>query len=137
MGRPTKYKPEYCEMLIAHMSKGLSLETFAFDINVSVQSIYEWEKAHEEFFEACARARLGSRKFWEQQGIDGLHNGMNANVWSFNMKNRFRWSDRTEIEQQTNVTGSLDLVQLSQAEKLKLLKQQTEELEKLNAIDIG
>jgi hypothetical protein len=24
MGRPSDYKPEYCEMLIEHMSKGLS-----------------------------------------------------------------------------------------------------------------
>ena len=28
VGRPTKYKPEYCEMLIEHMSEGLSFESF-------------------------------------------------------------------------------------------------------------
>ena len=33
MGRPTKYKKKYCKMLIDHMKKGLTYETFAATID--------------------------------------------------------------------------------------------------------
>jgi transposase len=138
-GRPTKYKPEYCEMIVEHMAKGYTLETFAATIDTSKNTIYEWEKAHQEFRDACARARIKCQMMWETEGIHGLHNGMNSSHWAFNMKNRFGWKDKIEVDQQTAITGSIgvDLVQMTEGEKIKLLKKQAEELEKLNAIDVG
>ena len=56
-GRPTLYRPEYCEMVIQRMSEGFSLTAFAGFIGVSKHAIYEWIAAHADFGNAVARAR--------------------------------------------------------------------------------
>lgn len=55
-GRPSKYKPEYCEMLITHLSKGFSYESYAAVVKVDFDTLYEWEKVHPEFSEAKKKA---------------------------------------------------------------------------------
>lgn len=64
-GRPTKYKPEYCEMLIEHMAEGLSYEAFAGIVSVSYQTIYDWE-IHKEFLEAKEIGFSKCLLFWEK-----------------------------------------------------------------------
>jgi formylmethanofuran dehydrogenase subunit A len=56
-GRPSEFRPEYCELVIEHMSKGYSLTAFAGLIRVARDSVYEWIKAERAFSDAVARAR--------------------------------------------------------------------------------
>lgn len=119
-GRPTKYKPEYCGQLIEHMSSGLSYESFAAVVGVNRDTIFHWETLHEEWKEAKAEAFSQSLLFWEKQGIEGLYaetiygdNGkpissksINATIWVFNMKNRFKWRDKQPDEIDTVVNNN-------------------------------
>ena len=92
-GRPTKYKPEYCTMLIEHMSSGLSFESFGANVDVCEDTLYEWAKVYPEFSEAKKIARIQCLKFWERIGIAGMSGkikGFNAAIWIYNMKCRFR-----------------------------------------------
>lgn len=103
VGRPTDYRPEYCEMLIEHMSKGYSYETFAAVVNASKQTIYDWEKVNPAFLDAKAKAFAQCQLHWEKLSVDNpftdpKRGGLNASVWIFNMKNRFKWTDRVEVE---------------------------------------
>jgi hypothetical protein len=103
VGRPTDYKPEYCDMLIEHMSKGFSYESFAGLIGTCKQTIYTWEKANPEFLDAKNRAFSACNLFWEKLAIDNPYThpkegGLNTGLWIFNMKNRFKWTDRVEVE---------------------------------------
>lgn len=113
-GRPSKYKPEYCDLVVEHMEKGLSFEAFAAVIKVNRDTIYEWEKVHPEFAEAKKNASDANLLFWEKLGIDHILNisesfgegfskskSLNASVWIFNMKNRFKWRDSTDVNQTT------------------------------------
>jgi hypothetical protein len=117
-GRPSKYKEEYCEMLIAHLTKGFSYETFAAIVNVDRDTIYEWETAHPKFSDA---KRLGVSKahyFWENIGLHGTTGqipGFNVTCWIFNMKNRFKWHDNIKVE---NVADPLDKTKDNVIEKL-------------------
>lgn len=100
-GRPTKYKPEYCQKLIDIMSEGFSYEAAAAKIGVNKTTLYEWEKHFEEFSNAKEQAFEMNRVFWESAGIEGLWNEkderqLNNTVWVFNMKNRFGWRDKVE-----------------------------------------
>ncbi len=91
MGRPSKYKPEYCEMLIKHMETGLSFESFAGVVSVCRDSLYEWEKVYEEFSYA---KKIGFQKnllTWEKIMLShaiGKNKG-NVAVAFFQVKNRF------------------------------------------------
>jgi len=112
-GRPSKYKEEYCDMLIDHMGKGLSYESFAGLLSICRDTLYEWESKHEVFSYSKKVGKEKSLLFWEQQGIDGLYatsiietstDGtktatavkMNTSAWIFIMKNRCGWRDNIE-----------------------------------------
>jgi hypothetical protein len=99
-GRPTDYKPEYCEQLIEHMRMGYSYDTFAAVADVCVDTLYEWEKKHPEFSDAKKRARIKGQLVWEQMGMQGMRTegAFNSAVWIFNMKNRFKWHDQVKVE---------------------------------------
>lgn len=93
-GRKSTYDPNYCELLIEHMKRGLSFETFGSKISKDRKTLYNWVEAHPEFKEAKEIAHLHSQYFWESRGIEGLtERGFNAAVWIFTMKNRFKWVD--------------------------------------------
>lgn len=103
-GAPTKYKEEYCEALVKHMSKGLSFESFAATINVNRDTLYEWCKQHEKFSDAKKRGRDHSLLLWEQIGLGGTTGkvpGFNVTAWIFNMKNKHFWRDRIEVQDST------------------------------------
>ena len=99
-GRPTKYKSEYCELLIQHMAEGMSYEAFAGhpDVAVSKQTIYDWEKEHPDFLDAKKKGFQLCQYAWEQAGaIRALKDKDFSWVgWYMNMKNRFRWRDKVE-----------------------------------------
>lgn len=98
-GRPTKYRPEYCELLISHMESGLSFESFAGAIGVTKQIIYDWLERHPEFLDAKKIADPKCQLFYEKIGrsaMAGKIPNFNTAVWIFNMKNRFGWVDRLE-----------------------------------------
>lgn len=109
-GRPTSYLPEYCDMLIEHMSKGFSFESFSGLIDVSNKTLYNWLDNQPKFLHAKEVAFEKSRLFWEDVGIQ-LSTGIcagNASVAIFNMKNRFprQWRDKHELDV-SNTDGTL------------------------------
>jgi hypothetical protein len=104
-------------MLIDHMAKGYSFESFGSVTDTCKDTLYEWVKVHPEFSDSKKRATEKSRYWWESQGIDNILNkkemtkdsegntvlvetSLNAAAWIFNMKNRFKeeWRDKQEIE---------------------------------------
>ena len=122
VGRPTKYKPQYCQELIDHMTKGLSYECFIpSDQYVRTSTLYEWEKKFPDFSEAKATAFHKNRIFWESIGVNQASGIVqhdvpgNATAYVFNMKNRFNWSDKRQVTIEDN--SKYD-------EQLKALKEQ-------------
>lgn len=95
MPRPSKYKREYQEIMIEHLSKGFSFESYAAKINVCRDTLYEWVKVHPEFSDAKKRGEAKSLLFWEQKFIENIQfpKTFNTTGWIFLMKNRFRWRD--------------------------------------------
>lgn len=96
VGRPSKYQPQFCEMLIQHMSEGLSFETFASVIKVDRDTIYEWCNKHPDFSDAKKTASLACQLFWEKLGRNGAAGkikNFNSTAYIYNCKNRFRKSE--------------------------------------------
>lgn len=106
IGRPTAYKKKYCQLLIDHMKQGLSFESFGGVAEVSKQTLYDWMQKHGEFLDARRKGDTLSLLQWEKMGIAGMTAKIkffNGHIWALNMKARFRWSDRMEIEQNSRV----------------------------------
>lgn len=108
VGRPTKYKEEYCQMLIDHMSEGYSFDSFAGIVEVNIDTLYEWAKVHAKFSDAKNIGTAKSMAWWERIGRMGMINEIpffNDRIWRLNMINRFRaqWSDGTKNENNDKV----------------------------------
>ena len=70
LGRPSKYRPEYCQMAEAIGREGLSLACLASDLNVSRDTISEWCEVYPDFSAACHRAKLHRGAFWERHNLN-------------------------------------------------------------------
>ena len=111
-GRPTAYRKEYCAMLVEHMGKGRSFETFGIEVGVHPDTVDVWASLevvevngtkverpkHPEFRSAKKEGVKAALKYWEQLGVDLITGKIKgkAAVWIFSMKNRFKWTDRME-----------------------------------------
>lgn len=100
-GRPTKYKPEYCDMAIKFMRDGYSTKAFAGHIGVALSSVYKWRDEHPEFDDAIEAAQAAGALWWEDRLRHVAQTGDgNASAAIFGVKNRSReeWKDRQEHE---------------------------------------
>lgn len=111
MGRPTDYRPEFCEQVIEYGKLGKSLAWMASEFDVSRECIYEWMRVHPEFSDAMTRARAHSQRWWEDKGQDNIlslpgQGTLNAGVYSRSMAARFPddWREKQEIEHKGGVT---------------------------------
>jgi len=99
-GRPTDYKPEYCQMIIEHMKQGRSIKSFGSVVNACENTIHSWKEKNPEFLRSIKVGEQHSFAFWERLGIAGAAGkvkNFNAASWIFNMRNRFGWRDNVEI----------------------------------------
>ena len=123
--RPRCYKPEYCQMLIDHLTKGHSFESFGGRINMGYSTMYTWVDPKSpvfepDFLEAKEIGLTLGLKVWERIGKKGMlgqhkttvdtntRDGgistlkvaakFNAVVWAMTMKNRYPKLYRDRVE---------------------------------------
>lgn len=72
VGRPTDYRPEYCEHLVEHMKEGGSFPAFAGVVGVSIQTVYDWTENNAEFLEAKKRGEAANLLFFENIALGGI-----------------------------------------------------------------
>lgn len=118
----TKYQDDYPDLLIEHMSDGLSFESFGAKIEVHKDTLYEWLKKYEEFRESYLVGQAKSRLFWERLGVmgcQGLIKNFSATVWIFTMKCRFGYRDGSETGHQSESKHDQPLIYKTQWRKLE------------------
>ena len=124
VGRPTNYRPEYCERVVELGSQGYSVAMIIADIGAgSRQTISEWMKAHREFGDAMTRARDLALAWWERKGLENTGNrDFNSNLYRIIMMARFGQDGYREKQIIETVQGApcADLRQLSPEEREQL-----------------
>jgi orotate phosphoribosyltransferase-like protein len=113
-GRPTKYSKEYAERLPYLFREGMSIYEVAAELGISIDTYYAWKKKHKEFSEANKKGVALSQAWWEELGRQGAagRTSINPATWIFNMKNRFKWTDRVEQD----VKGGIQLIRVTDKE---------------------
>src|SRR5690625_2115735 len=99
--RPSKYRHEYCDMVVEHMSEGASLTSFAAEIDVSRETISEWSRVHPEFSVAVKKGKAKCASWWERLGRTGAMGGdVNPTLVIFGLKNMSPedWREKQEID---------------------------------------
>lgn len=122
VGRPTDYRPEYCEQMIEYFSEApysekmktvvtkmgdvvevptveasdfKSLAAFANRLGVHKDTLHEWSKVHPEFSDAYKRAKQFQEEWLSVNGNKGL---LNPAFSIFTAKNVIDWRDKRDIE---------------------------------------
>jgi transposase len=103
-GRPSKYDPAFCEVVIEAGRNGETMAGMAEACDVHRETIREWMEIHPEFSAAVKRGLQISQVEWERKGrlaTFGEVPNFNATSYIFQMKNRFKedWREKLEVEQ--------------------------------------
>jgi transposase len=109
VGRPSLYKPEYCEEVIALGKIGKSTEAIGAILGVGTKTLYNWRDQHEDFLHALDMAKEFELQWWED--IAQTHmienkesDKINATIWSRSMAARFPKKYREQVKQE--ITGA-------------------------------
>ena len=118
VGRPTDYKPEYCQQIIDYFNDPSNtpiplFADFALKLGVSRATLHEWRQAHPEFFDAYKNAHAIQKARWIKGSLEGQ---FNPAFTIFFGKNVFKWRDKQELEHSGTLTIEDKLRELAKGE---------------------
>lgn len=110
VGRPTKYTPDMCRIVIEAGKEGCAVAEMASLCDVCIDTIYEWAKVHDEFSEALTRANSEAEAYWARHLRNGMHKPPSEfqgqpNLKYMSIRFQDRWADRQKHE----VTGGINM----------------------------
>lgn len=117
-GRPTKYDPAMCETVVQCGVEGMSRAEICAELDISFNTMRNWEDEHPEFLRATTRARELGQAWWERQGRKGIWSrDFNAGAYRLQVMNRFPkdWRDKHEHESATPEEQAARIAALIQA----------------------
>ena len=146
-GQPTKYRPEYCDLIIEHFTimpqqtvykrtyfpdgtvksedpvllpeQFPTFEKFADSIGVHKDTMYQWGKEYKEFSDSLARAKQLQEHIWLVNGMSNLYNSQFAQFFG---KNCLGYSDKQEIALTGSDGGPIQVQALNTLDIADLLK---------------
>ncbi len=110
-GRPTKYKPAYCEEVISLMGEGLSFMAACASLGVHRTTAYDWVKEYPDFAAAHELGR-GKRVLFLERDLLKAESGPQVTSRIFALKNAApeEWRDKHEHEHGGKGGGPLQVV---------------------------
>ena len=114
IGRPTKYSKNLCKKLPEMFKNGESVVEVCAALGIWKDTFYNWVKEHPDFSDSYKKGLELSEAWWLKLGRAGSagKTRIQPATWIFNMKNRFKWTDR----QETNISGGLQLIEITKDE---------------------
>lgn len=103
-GRPSDYRPEYCDKVIEAMANGVSLTGFAGLIGQARETIYRWMQEHREFSDACSRAKAARVLWWEQKLMRSRKGAeTTASIFALRNADPIEWKDLKSVQHDHSV----------------------------------
>lgn len=96
---PADFPKGWQEHVIKEMSEGASQREIQGYLDISDPTFTRLVKEDEEFFRTIKKGLRLSALWWEKEGRTSLRDkDFSYTGWYMNMKNRFGWADKKEIE---------------------------------------
>ena len=105
-GRPkitlADFQENWKDEVLALASEGASEVEIRGLLNICNDTFYRLIEEDAVFSETIKKARENCRIWWEQKGRKNLENKeFSSTLWYMNMKNRFGWADKQEVDHTT------------------------------------
>lgn len=98
-GRLCKYREEHLSLVEDGFKEGASITEICAEIGICRDTWNEWEHTNKVFSDTVKRFKPCSEAWWMTKGRVNLENKQFSPVlWYMNMRNRFGWRDKQEIE---------------------------------------
>lgn len=99
-GRPSEYRPEYCERVIELGKDGKLPAQMASALSVTKQTLHEWAKVHPEFSDAFGEARAHAEAWHLEKATETAigQRGGNAPMAKFLLSAAFGYRETTGVE---------------------------------------
>jgi len=115
---------DWKKTIIDYMADGASLKEVYPLLGITKHTHYSLMENVEEYSDTIKRGKALSEAYWERLGRINLENPkFNHVLWYMNMKNRFNWSDRQEVDHNINVPVSITINQDNKVIKLEKPKE--------------
>ena len=107
-GKRVQYKEEYCEKAIELLGKGHTRAALAGELNVTRQTIYNWEKQFEDFAEAIAVGDAKRQMTMEKKALALAETGKGGSLMIFLLKNMTDMKDVSLLEHSGRDGGPIE-----------------------------
>lgn len=122
-GRPTKYRPEMCKVILDIGAEGGCIAEMADACDITISTLYNWanDKDKPEFLDALTRAQVKAEAFHAKRIRDGMKAAPADFQGAANLKYmavRFneRWSEKARIEHTGKDGGPIQTESLTDIE---------------------
>jgi hypothetical protein len=107
VGRPTKYKEEYCQVIIDLASEGALPIIWASKLMVAKQTLHDWRKSYPKFSYAYDVAKSLAEAHLSNRGLHG--DPLDLNKAKFFLSASFNVSEvnKREVKQEINTMPEL------------------------------
>lgn len=105
------YRRGVFERLCKHVSQGFTADSFG-EVSWCTCKRYLEEFPDDWDAEELARAHAQGQQYWESLGkrqADGSCMG-NSRTWFYNMANRYGWTERSQVQQETKGSVQVQIV---------------------------
>lgn len=114
-GRPkvqlTDLREGWKEGIIALSEEGASLVELACYLQISRDLMYRLIADEVEFSDTIKICKQKCESWWQRQGRVNLGNKeFQSTLWYMNMKNRFKWADKQEVEHSGEVSTQAQVI---------------------------
>lgn len=118
-----------------NMKQGASKQEIKAKLFISNDLFARLMREDKEFSETIKEYEQYSYAWWLTIARENLENkGFNAVLWYMNMKNRFGWKDKREIEHKNTETATFDISKLTN-DDLALLSNMMKRIQSIEKID--
>jgi hypothetical protein len=108
-------EPEWLKPLLSGYAEGMSDVEVCRELKITMKTFNEQYANSEGFRKLVDYGRMTSHAWWMAAGRKNLSNrDFVVPLWTFNMKNRFGWADKTEAIRSDELDGPTNLDNLRQ-----------------------
>lgn len=102
---------QWDEKITALAREGASIVELSVTLGISRDTFYQLSKRDQKFSDTIKKCKELSEAWWEKQGRTKLETKeFNYTGWYMNMKNRFGWRDKQEVQHSGGTPITIDIL---------------------------